>query len=210
MTTIYSNKITVSVQPISAYPACPEWYIQNPDGTYMGLESGNTTNPLTSLNYVKVYHNGTYYDTAMLYVDQTTNAWYIPINISGNIYWFHVISGQCTPSGSSGGGGRGLAISNYNVTYPCNLATIVVSGKVMYNNNPVPNVNVYVGFCSAFDFNKNQFTGNYYTIKTGSDGSFTVYVYTATPPGGANCIVAMAQYNNQTAVVQQSITIPKC
>ena len=112
-------------------------------------------------------------------------------------------------SGTSGGGGLGLAISNYSVTYSCSLG-IVVSGVVIYNNNPVPNVMVEVGFCSQFDFSKNQFTGNYDAVGTASDGSFTDYIYTATPPGGSNCIVALVQYNGWTASVQKSVTIPTC
>jgi hypothetical protein len=113
-------------------------------------------------------------------------------------------------SGTSGGGGLGLAINNYSVTYPCNVGTIVASGTVIYNNNPVPNVEVDVGFCSAFDFSKNQFTNYYTATTTESDGSFVVYIPTSTPPGGANCIVAMVQYNGLTAVAQNSVTIPNC
>jgi hypothetical protein len=111
---------------------------------------------------------------------------------------------------SSGGGGGVLAINNYSVTYSCTANSIVASGIVIYNNNPVPNIEVDVGFCSAFDFNNNQFTGGYYRTTTKSDGSFVIYINTATPPGGANCIVAMVQYNNQTAVAQQTVTIPQC
>jgi hypothetical protein len=213
MARIYSNIIKVSVSLPSGgggsgYPACPEWYIQNPDGTYMGLEHGSTTNPLTPLNYVKVYYNGTYYGTAMLQKDTITGAWYIPIKTAGGVYWYHVIPGQCTPSGSSGGGG-GLAINNFSVTYSCKYG-IVVSGTVTYNNNPVPNVEVDIGFCSAFDWTKIQFTGNYDAVGTDSNGSFRDYVFTTTPPGGSNCIVAMVKYNNLIAVVSQNITIPKC
>jgi len=103
----------------------------------------------------------------------------------------------------------GLMINNYKVEYSCNAMEIVASGVVTYNNNPVPNIRVDVGFCSYFDFNTNQFRANF-TTTTQSDGSFMIYIYTATPPGGGNCIVAMVQYNGQTAVAHQSITIPQC
>jgi hypothetical protein len=102
-----------------------------------------------------------------------------------------------------------LAINNYSVTYSCTANSIVASGTVIYNNNPVPNIEVDVGFCSAFDFNKKQFSA-YWPVTTKSDGSFVIYINTATPPGGANCIVVMAQYSGQTAIAQQTVTIPQC
>jgi hypothetical protein len=111
---------------------------------------------------------------------------------------------------SVSGGGGVLAINNYSVTYSCTANSIVASGIVLYNNNPVPNIEVDVSFCSLFDFSKNQFTGGYDRITTNFDGSFIAYINTATPPGGANCIVAIVQYNGQIAVTKQTVTIPQC
>jgi hypothetical protein len=108
------------------------------------------------------------------------------------------------------GSGVGLVINNYSVSYSCDQSAISVSGIVAYNNYPVPNIEVDIGFCSQFDFSKNQFTGSYYTATTKVDGSFIIYIKTNTPPGGANCIVAMTQYSGQTAVAQQTVTIPQC
>ena len=111
----------------------------------------------------------------------------------------------------------GLAINNYSITYSCTDLEIVASGIVTYNNKPLSYACVCIGFCSGFDFNNNQFKGFFVSTDTKSDGSFVISIPTATLPGGSNCIVLMAEYsgpitgyNNKIAVVQQSITIPKC
>ena len=77
---------------------CSEYYIKNPDGTYMSLE------PITSwptnlvyMNMVKVYHNGGYLFDTSLYKDPSTNAWYLSFSISGVVNRFHVKPGTCNP-----------------------------------------------------------------------------------------------------------------
>jgi len=118
---------------------------------------------------------------------------------------------------SVSGSTSGLAINNYSITYSCTDAEIVASGVVTYKNKPLSYACVNIGFCSVFDFNNNQFTGFFISTDTKSDGSFVTSIPTATPPGGANCIVLMVAYSgeitgyvNKTAVVHQSVTIPKC
>jgi len=78
---------------------CSEYYIKNPDGTYMSLE------PITSwpsnlvyMNMVKVYHNGGYLFDTPLYKDPSTNAWYVGFGINGVANEFHVKPGTCNPS----------------------------------------------------------------------------------------------------------------
>jgi len=114
-------------------------------------------------------------------------------------------------SSTSGTAGGTLGIYNYNLSYVCySPDTILVSGAVADSNGPVQNAEVDVGFCSQFDFNTNQFTGTYITTKTWYDGTFSTILNTNTPSGSTDCVVAMVNHNNQTAVAQQSITIPKC
>jgi len=84
------------------YPSCPQWYIKNPDGTYMGLEFVNDIDHyVTPLNEVEIYFNGKYYSKVMLQRDIVTGAWYVPIRKVNSTYWYHVIPGQCTPPQSS-------------------------------------------------------------------------------------------------------------
>ena len=84
------------------YPSCPQWYIKNPDGTYMGLEFVNDIDHyVTPLNEVEIYFNGKYYSKVMLQRDIVTGAWYVPIRKVNSTYWYHVISRQCTPPQSS-------------------------------------------------------------------------------------------------------------
>jgi len=105
-----------------------------------------------------------------------------------------------------------LKFYNYEVSYLCNFSVLDVHAFVLYNNDPVPFVDVDVGFCSAFDFNNKQFTGEYTATKTGIDGSFVVDYKKDTLPllGSSICIVAMVQYKNQTAVAYKTITLPRC
>jgi len=120
------------------------------------------------------------------------------------------VTSPTSPTSTTGSGT--LGIYNYNVSYTCSSPGMdYVSGIVVGSNGPVQqNVEVNVGFCSQFDFNTNQFTGTYITTTTAYDGTFLTALNTNTPSGGSDCIVAMVNHNNQTAVAQQSIIIPQC
>ncbi len=116
-------------------------------------------------------------------------------------------SGSTTqPSSSSG-----LQITNYSVSIqPC-IQTITVKGTVLYNGNPVPSgTAVQIGFCSAFDPSTNTFNASV-TTYTDSNGNFSNNeLATSTGAGGQNCVLALVQYNNQTATAKQTATVPQC
>jgi len=78
---------------------CSEYYIKNPDGTYMSLEPTTSwPNNLVYMNMVNVYHNGDHLFDTPLYKDPSTNAWYVSFGISGVVNNFHVKPGTCNPS----------------------------------------------------------------------------------------------------------------
>jgi len=229
MTNVYSNVVTVSVSGTSGgggggYPQCPDWFIMNPDGTFMGLElitNLDSTSPILPVNNVDIYYKGNYYSTQMLYKNANTNAWYVDIPVQNTGFrWYHVISGQCTPVSVNGSGtcktDSGLVIQNFDVHYNCTLHEIVAQGYLYLNGQLVTNspyASGQAGFCSAFDFNNQGFFGGAWTyqyINTDSTGKFWAGISTNTPPGGANCIVVRFEYNNHVVFASMSVTIPTC
>ena len=109
-----------------------------------------------------------------------------------------------------------LEISNFNASVLCqpgpveNSHMISVSGTVLYNGKPLPYVTVNFGFCSAFDPTTQTFSANW-TTNTGYNGTFSsTSMYTATPPGGGNCIVAQVSYNGMNAYKEVNVTVPWC
>jgi len=127
-----------------------------------------------------------------------------------NVY-SNVITVSESPGSGGGVGSQKLSIYDYNVAYYCySPGTVTVSGSVANSYGPVQNANVYIGLCSQFNLNTNQFTGAYITTQTAYDGTFLTELNTDAPPGSSVCVVAMVNYNNQTAVAQQSIIIPQC
>jgi hypothetical protein len=108
-----------------------------------------------------------------------------------------------------------LEIANYNVSVICPSYggghNISVSGTVLYNGNPVPNVTVKIGFCSAYDPTTHSFSAWIEAITDGN-GKFssTDYLFTATPPGGQNCIASLVYYNDMYADKMMTVTIPSC
>jgi len=83
------------------YPACTEWYIQNPDNTYMSIDMNSgrlDISNYTLLNNVKVYHQGSYYTVAPLYKTQDGWWWvHFSPKYGTRPLYYHIISGQCTP-----------------------------------------------------------------------------------------------------------------
>jgi hypothetical protein len=116
--------------------------------------------------------------------------------------------------GTSGTGGTstGLAIQNYSVTYDCSVRRILVTGTLVNSKGAVTGAYGNVGFCSNFDFNKNDFINPTltYSIATTDGGNFKAYVMTGTPAGGQNCIVTRFQVGNDVAVAKANVTIPGC
>jgi hypothetical protein len=109
-----------------------------------------------------------------------------------------------------------LEIANYKVSVLCesgpgvNSHKISVSGTVLYNGKPLPNVTVNIGFCSAYNPTTHMFSASW-SIKTDGNGNFSsTDMYTQTPPGGGNCVVAQVFYNNMYAYKEMSVTIPWC
>ena len=107
-----------------------------------------------------------------------------------------------------------LEIANYNVSILCpsigNNHEISVTGTVLYNGKPLPHVIVDIGFCSAYDPTTHMFSARWAT-ETNENGNFSLSnIFTETPPGGGNCIVAQVFYNNMYAYKEMSVTIPSC
>jgi hypothetical protein len=100
MAKVYSNQWIVSVS--GGIVKCPDWYIENPDGTYMGIDINSGTFllsiALTFLNNVKVYHQGNYYATAPLY-KSADGKWWVHFTPPNQIIpaYYHIISGGCVP-----------------------------------------------------------------------------------------------------------------
>jgi uncharacterized GH25 family protein len=110
----------------------------------------------------------------------------------------------------------GLEITNYKVSVLCQPGPVVnshqisVSGTVLYNGNPVPNVPVYFGFCSYYDPITHVLSSHWAT-QTDQNGNFSSNaMYTETPPGGGNCVVAVVYYNNMYADKEMNVTVPWC
>jgi hypothetical protein len=135
------------------------------------------------------------------------------VNLQGNMS----ITIYLTAVGGGGGGGGNqpnLEIANYNVSILCpfvgNGHLIDVSGTVLYNGNPLPNVTVYIGFCSAYDPTTHMFSYSI-KIKTDGNGNFSsTDLFTQTSPGGVNCVAAVVSYNNVYAYKDMSVTVPWC
>ncbi len=107
-----------------------------------------------------------------------------------------------------------LEIADYKVSVICpsvnNSHLISVSGTVLYNGKPLPNVTVNIGFCSFYNPTTHTFSANF-SVNTDGNGKFNLSgITTVTPPGGGNCIVAMVYYNNMYADKEMSVTIPSC
>ena len=98
MATIYSKQWIVSVP--GGVVKCPDWYIQNSDGAYMGIDikSGSYLFFLTFINNVKVYHQGNYYTTAPLY-KSADGKWWVFFTPPNQIIpaYYHIIPGGCVP-----------------------------------------------------------------------------------------------------------------
>jgi hypothetical protein len=122
---------------------------------------------------------------------------------------YKLTQSQAQKSGT-GGTSTGLTIKNYSLSYDCGSSSIIASGQLVDKNGAVPNNLGKIGFCSAYDPNSNDFKGVYYSVVTDNNGYFKAWIGTATPSGGANCIIVRFTEGNDIATAQATITIPSC